>query len=156
MSASASSSFVLAPGLHLTTHRRVRFGADTLIDPTDDFTRLALDTLALCTTSYRLNSFYSEVHPPFGSAMGDFLKECFLRTNRPSVVQALMPGTTAKYVDDIRYMTEVAAKIVAERRAHPEELKTNKDSLNTMLNGRDKETGEGLSDEAIINNLVSS
>ncbi|KAF7980075.1 hypothetical protein HWV62_39868 [Athelia sp. TMB] len=128
-----------------------RFGPDTLIDPTDDFTRLALDTLALCTTSYRLNSFYSEQHPPFGTAMGDFLKECFLRTNRPSVVQALMPGTTAKYVDDIKYMTEVATKIVAERKAHPIE---SKDSLNTMLNGRDPKTGEGLSDEAIINNLA--
>ncbi|KAF7976157.1 hypothetical protein HWV62_7475 [Athelia sp. TMB] len=128
-----------------------RFGPDTLIDPTDDFTRLALDTLALCTTSYRLNSFYSEQHPPFGTAMGDFLKECFLRTNRPSVVQALMPGTTAKYVDDIKYMTEVATKIVAERKAHPIE---SKDSLNTMLNGRDPKTGEGLSDEAIINNLL--
>ncbi|KZP32063.1 cytochrome P450 [Athelia psychrophila] len=132
-----------------------RFGADTLIDPTDDFTRLALDTLALCTTSYRLNSFYSESHPPFGTAMGDFLKECFLRTSRPSIVQALMPGTTAKYVDDIRYMNGVASKIVAERKAHPVGKREggSSDSLDAMLDGRDKD-GNGLSDEAIINNLL--
>lgn len=36
-----------------------RFGPDYVIDPTDDFTRLALDTVGLCTFHYRLNSFYT-------------------------------------------------------------------------------------------------
>ena len=36
----------------------LRFGPDHALDPTDDFTRLAFDTLALCVMSYRLNSFY--------------------------------------------------------------------------------------------------
>lgn len=30
-----------------------RFGPEAIIDPSDDFTRLALDTLAFCTMSYR-------------------------------------------------------------------------------------------------------
>jgi cytochrome P450/NADPH-cytochrome P450 reductase len=36
-----------------------RFGSEHRIDPTDDFTRLALDTIALCSMHYRINSFYS-------------------------------------------------------------------------------------------------
>lgn len=42
--------------------------------------------------------------------MGEFLKECFARANRPSVVQALMPGATAKYAEDIKYMNDLANK----------------------------------------------
>ena len=36
-----------------------RFGSEYRIDPTDDFTRLALDTIALCSMHYRINSFYT-------------------------------------------------------------------------------------------------
>lgn len=36
-----------------------RFGPSRVIDPADDFTRLALDTIAYCSMSYRLNSFYT-------------------------------------------------------------------------------------------------
>jgi hypothetical protein len=35
-----------------------RFGPEYVIDPVDDFTRLTFDTAALCTMSYRFNSFY--------------------------------------------------------------------------------------------------
>lgn len=48
--------------------------------------------------------------PPFAQAMVDFLKECFLRSNRPAVVQALMPGAAAKYEQDMNTMREVAAQ----------------------------------------------
>ena len=39
-----------------------RFGSEHRIDPTDDFTRLALDTIALCSMHYRINSFYTVSH----------------------------------------------------------------------------------------------
>lgn len=42
-----------------------RFGPEYRIDPTDDFTRLALDTIALCSMHYRLNSFYTVSHAKF-------------------------------------------------------------------------------------------
>ena len=38
-----------------------RYGPSYKIPPTDDFTRLTLDTLALCAMDYRFNSFYTEV-----------------------------------------------------------------------------------------------
>ncbi|KAJ7818311.1 cytochrome P450 [Mycena olivaceomarginata] len=60
-----------------------RFGPNAIIDPSDDFTRVALDTIAYCLMSHRLNSFYSEPQPEFAVAMADFLKECSERFTRP-------------------------------------------------------------------------
>ncbi|KAF7973316.1 hypothetical protein HWV62_15559 [Athelia sp. TMB] len=129
-----------------------RFGPENIIDPSDDFTRLALDTLAFCTMSYRLNSFYTDQKPKFGDAMTDFLKESGARANRPTVVQALMSGTNAKYAEDMKFMTDLANQIIAERRAHPNDKK---DSLNAMLHGKDPKTGQGLTDKSIMNNLLT-
>ena len=42
--------------------------------------------------------------------MTDFLKECFARATRLSVVQSLMPHATAKYHEDIQLMTELATQ----------------------------------------------
>ncbi|KAK1223348.1 hypothetical protein PQX77_013780 [Marasmius sp. AFHP31] len=129
-----------------------RFGPDHVIDPSDDFTRVALDTIALCSMSYRLNSFYTENQPRFAEAMVDVLKECFLRTRRPSIIQGLMSGTNAKFEEDINFMKEIAYKIVENRKENPIEKK---DLLNAMLFGKDPKSGEGLSDEAIVNNLLT-
>jgi cytochrome P450/NADPH-cytochrome P450 reductase len=129
-----------------------RFGPETVINSTDDFTRVALDTLAYCTMSYRLNSFYTDTSPPFVKAMVDFLKECFARSNRPSVVMALKHGASAKYEEDIKTMKALADRIVSDRRAHPADRK---DLLNTMLTGKDPKTGQGLTDDNITRNLLT-
>lgn len=100
--------------------------------------------------------------------MTDFLKESGARSSRPTVVQALMHGTTVKYNEDIKFMSDLGNQskeyvnlrepklnpvlVVAERRAHPNDKK---DSLNSMLHGKDPKTGQGLSDTSIMNNLVS-
>ncbi|KAF5345023.1 hypothetical protein D9758_010443 [Tetrapyrgos nigripes] len=124
-----------------------RFGPEHVIDPSDDYTRVALDTLALCTMSYRLNSFYTEGQPKFAQAMTDWLKECFRRANRPSIVQAMMPGATHQFEEDQNFMRSVAQQIVDDRRAHPLDKK---DVLQTMLTSIDSKTGERLSDDSII------
>lgn len=129
-----------------------RFGPENVIDVTDEFTRLALDTLAYCTMSYRLNSFYMEGQPKFATAMGDVLRESFARSTRPSVIQAMMTGANAKYDEDIKYMRGLASQIVADRRAHPTDKN---DLLTKMLSGRDPKTGEGMSDDNITNNLLT-
>ncbi|KAG8730332.1 hypothetical protein FRC11_006965, partial [Ceratobasidium sp. 423] len=115
-----------------------RFGPEHEIDPTDDFTRLAFETM--------LNTFYTEGEPPFVKAMGDFLKECFLRSRRPTIVQALSYGSNAKYAADMEIMNNLANKIVKDRKDHPSDKK---DLLNAMLLGRDPQTGQGLSEENI-------
>jgi len=40
--------------------------------------------------------------------MVSFLKECFPRSNRPQIVQAMMRTATAKYEDDMKVMRELA------------------------------------------------
>lgn len=106
-----------------------RFGPEHRIDPTDDFTRLALDTIALCSMHYRINSFYTVSEsklrlcpiflnlsspkrdmPPFAAAMGDFLGEAQVRVNRPAIVNATLRSVTAKYHEDIKTMNDIVDK----------------------------------------------
>ncbi|KAK0459209.1 fatty acid hydroxylase [Desarmillaria tabescens] len=129
-----------------------RFGPHEVIDPATDFTRLALDTIAYCTMSYRLNSFYTETQPPFVKSMVDFLKESFVRTKRPHLVQALMRSATAKYENDRKIMRELANSIIADRKQNPIDKK---DLLDRMLNAKDPKTGQGLSEESIGYNLLT-
>lgn len=87
-----------------------RFGPDHIIEPSDDFTRLAFDTVCLCAMNYRLNSFYIKELPDFIEAMGNFLKESGTRTRRPKIVQSMMMQTNSQYYKDIQTMNEVAEK----------------------------------------------
>ncbi|KAJ7187245.1 fatty acid hydroxylase [Mycena filopes] len=129
-----------------------RFGPEAIIDPSDDFTRLAIDTIAYCSMSYRLNSFYKEQQPEFAVAMSDFLRESGLRSKRPRIVQAFMRGSKAKYAADMKLMKDLADEIVAARKAHPI---AKHDLLDTMLNSRDPKTGEGMTAESISRNLLT-
>ncbi|THU85308.1 fatty acid hydroxylase [Dendrothele bispora CBS 962.96] len=129
-----------------------RFGHDNIIDPADDFTRLTLDTIALCSMSYRFNSFYLTEPPQFAKAMVEYLKECFARATRPSIVQAMMPGASAKFQENKEFMTSVGNKIIEERKANPIEKK---DLLNIMLFGVDPKTGQRLSEDTIMRNLLT-
>lgn len=129
-----------------------RYGPQNRILATDDFTRLTLDTLALCTMDYRFNSFYqSEMHE-FVDAMVDFLVESGKRANRPKIAGLFLRGTNMKYDADIKLMKDVAAGVIKARREKPSDKK---DLLNAMINGRDPKTGEGLSDDLIIANMIT-
>ncbi|KAJ1303518.1 hypothetical protein OPQ81_011703 [Rhizoctonia solani] len=123
-----------------------RFGPRHEIDPTEDFSKLAFDTIALCTFNYRLNSFYSEGEPPFVKAMMDFLLECNMRSRRPAFMKKLPLKNNAKLKADIEVMNKLASQIVQERKRNPIEKN---DLLNAMLNGRDPQTGQGLTDQNI-------
>jgi cytochrome P450/NADPH-cytochrome P450 reductase len=84
-----------------------RFGPDHAFDPTEDFTRLAFDTIALCAMSYRTNCFYHESMPPFVGAMTRFLLESGMRTQRSSVIQGWMKETNRQYEADMKLMIDV-------------------------------------------------
>ncbi len=102
--------------------------------------------------------------------MVDFLIECNLRANRPTIVNSMMVGTTAKYEQDIKTMAELADEsetllricvlcalinhlfhvVIADRRKNQTDKK---DLLNTMMYQKDPKTGETLSDENIRYNV---
>ncbi|KFZ01289.1 hypothetical protein V500_00823 [Pseudogymnoascus sp. VKM F-4518 (FW-2643)] len=129
-----------------------RFGRKEKINVTDDFTRLTLDSIALCAMDTRFNSYYKDEMHPFVNAMVGFLAESGSRENRPPFVNYFMRTTQAQYDADIALLVKVAGEVVAERRAHPSDKK---DLLNAMIKGRDPKTGEGLADQSILNNMIT-
>ena len=129
-----------------------RYGPDNRIDVTDDFTRLTLDSIALCAMDTRFNSFYTEGMHPFVEAMREVLLEAGRRSVRPSLVKRLMKSADRKYAQDIQVLQSTAMEIVADKRAHP----TDKKSLvDAMLNGKDPKTGEKMTNESIADNMIT-
>ncbi|KPM34016.1 Bifunctional P-450:NADPH-P450 reductase [Neonectria ditissima] len=128
-----------------------RFGPKETIDVTSDFTRLTLDTIALCSMGTRFNSFYHEEMHPFVGSMIGLLEESGKRAPRPNWVNYLMPASQAKYEADIHTLQQVGANLLADRRVNPTDKK---DILNALINGIDPKTGKGMSDESILNNMI--
>jgi cytochrome P450/NADPH-cytochrome P450 reductase len=129
-----------------------RIGPDERINTTDDYTRLTLDSIALCAMDKRFNSFYKEELHPFVNAMVGFLVESGNRTRRTRIEAFLHPQFQRQYDQDIALMRTVAAEVVAHRRANPTDKK---DLLNAILFGKDPQTSERLTDESIMNNLIT-
>lgn len=135
------------------TMKWARHGPHTSIEVSEDFTRLALDTLALCAMDYRFNSFYHETMHPFIAAMGDFLSECSTRNRRPSFApNFLYRAANEKFFKDIKTMKETADAVIEARKENPTDRK---DLLAAMLNGVDPQTGEKLSDANICDQLIT-
>ena len=102
-----------------------------MIDPTVDFTKLALDTIALCGMGTRFNSFFKEEMHPFVPAMGYFLHESGERALRPQFVSDYVyRAATRKYWESIEVLKATARQAIEERRNHPVEKA---DLLNAML-----------------------
>ncbi|KAJ3486856.1 hypothetical protein NLG97_g6534 [Lecanicillium saksenae] len=126
---------------------------DKAINASDDFTRLALDTIALCAMDYRFNSYYSEELHPFVKAMGDFLLEAGKRNARPAFAPAWFYRTAdEKFESDIKIMRDVADQVVATRKKNPSDRK---DLLAAMLEGKDPVSGQKLTDESIADQLIT-
>ena len=129
-----------------------RYGPDHRVDTSGDFTRLTLDSIAICAMDIRFNSFYTEGFHPFIKAMQEVLVEGGRRSVRPSLVNRLLKSAEKKYTDNIEVLQSTAREIVTDKRAHP----TDKKSLvNVMLYGKDPKTGEKMTDESIANNMIT-
>jgi cytochrome P450 / NADPH-cytochrome P450 reductase len=129
-----------------------RQGPDVSINVTDDYTRLTLDSIALCAMDKRFNSFYTEKMHPFVGAMVGFLAESGRRASRTRLEMMLNQAPERQYQADIALMRSVAAEVVAHRRAYPVEKK---DLLNAMLFAKDPQTGQRLTDDNIMNNMLT-
>ncbi|KAF1953273.1 NADPH-cytochrome P450 reductase-like protein [Byssothecium circinans] len=129
-----------------------RRGSEAVLHVTDDFTRLTLDTIALCAMDYRFNSYYSEEMHPFVQAMSDFLKVSGDRARRDPITQLFYRTETAQYTENIELLRKTSQQVIDKRKAHPNEKK---DLLNNMLNGTDPKTGEKMPEESIIDNMIT-
>ncbi|KAK4080396.1 hypothetical protein Trihar35433_1501 [Trichoderma harzianum] len=130
-----------------------RHGPHKPIPVSDEFTKLALDTIALCSMDYRFNSYYKDKMHPFVQAMGDFLAECGRRNRRPGFApNFLYRAANEKFYNDIAILRDTANAVVEARRKNPSDRK---DLLGAMLNGVDPQTGEKLSDANITDQLIT-
>lgn len=131
--------------------RWTRFAGEE-IDVCDNFTRLTLDTIALCSFDYRFNSFYQNQMHEFVNAIVDVLIESGRRSQRLSLQNTLMIRTARKHQENIDYIHKLCDEIVRQRREHPKNID---DLLNRMINGKDEATGYQLSNENIRYQMVT-
>lgn len=130
-----------------------REGEDKDILLTDDFTRLTLDTIALCAMDFRFNSFYTEAMHPFVEAMNRYLGYSGKKANRPAIVNKVFGSAEEQqYKEDQATMDRVAKQVIDRRRANPVDKQ---DLLNTMLYKEDPKTGARMRDELITTNMIT-
>ena len=133
-----------------------RHGRHASINATEDFTRLTLDTIALCSMGYRFNSFYREDFHPFLTAMTDFLAECGNRAVRLPLPAYFYRSQDTTYLKDINMMRKTAHDILQQRKLELSTgITTPRDLLARMLDETDLKTGEKMTEESIINNLIT-
>ena len=125
---------------------------EDIILATEDFTRLTLDTIALCSMDYRFNSFYRTDMHPFVQAMTRTLSA----GNGPStvfgVLRLLAGGKQENVKKDRALMESIASELVQHRRQNCREKR---DLLYAMINGKDPKTGESMRDDLITANITS-
>lgn len=131
-----------------------RLGPDARIDVPDNTTRLTLDTIALCSFSYRFNSLYREELHPFVGAMVRALVESGQRARRLPVQNKIMLRRRHQLEEDNALMFEVADQMISDRRRNPSPAGS-EDILDTMLNASDPVTGERLSEDNIRYQMVT-
>lgn len=130
-----------------------RQGPEVAIDPSSDFTRLTLDSIALCAMDTRFNSFYREATHPFVNAMVFFLQESGRRSFRPALLQNyIYRGSEKRFWESIDVIKSTALEAIRRRRKYPEEKS---DLLNAMLLGKDPVTGQGMTEESIVHNALT-
>ncbi|PWY87956.1 fatty acid hydroxylase [Aspergillus sclerotioniger CBS 115572] len=129
-----------------------RQGPETPINVTDDFTRLTLDSIALCSMGTRFNSFYHDTMHPFVEAMVGTLQVASYRSQRPALLNQLPTSENNSFWNDIAYLRKLAKEMAEDRRKNPSDKK---DLLNALVLGRDSQTGKGLSEDSIIDNMIT-
>ncbi|KIX01255.1 uncharacterized protein Z518_08980 [Rhinocladiella mackenziei CBS 650.93] len=129
-----------------------RKGPENRVLATEDFTRLTLDTIALCTMSYRFNSFYSDELHPFVKAMLVTFEENNARATRPEIATKLMYRKNAEFAEANKTLHKIGQGIIDNRRANPTDKK---DVLNSMIYGKDPLTGQVMRDELIAQQMIT-
>lgn len=130
-----------------------RLNAEDEIDVVHDMTALALDTIGVCGFDYRFNSFYRRDYHPFIDALTRTLETCMVQKGLP-FEKVVLRKRLDQLKDDVDFMSKLVDDIVRERRRGGAE-QAQKDLLNFMLAGVDKQTGESLSDENIRYQIIT-
>ena len=119
------------------------------VDVLHDLQRLDLQTCTLCMFHYSLSCLEGP-EPAVIKAMHDATLEAMKRPTRPRLVNWLLYQSS--FDSNIKIMRDFAAEILTYRRAHPT---SKKDLLDALLNSKDPETGRSMSEQQIIDEIVT-
>ena len=131
------------------TARWRTLGGDSLVSAIGELYRLDMETTTFCFYGRRLNGLTGP-EPPMIKAMDGATSEAVKRPTRPSAINWLF--FKSKFQRDTKTMRQYAADNVAYRKANPTDRK---DLLYTMMNAKDPETGKSLSDQQVIDEIVT-
>lgn len=131
-----------------------RNSSGAAVDVANDFTRLTLDTIALCSFSYRFNSFYTEGFHPFVNAMARGLHHAGRKAHALEIQKKLDFIGQHRFQGDIKTMENTVDELISERRRNPS-AEGDEDVLDVMMNAEDPSTGEKLSDENLRYQLIT-
>jgi cytochrome P450/NADPH-cytochrome P450 reductase len=105
-----------------------------------------------CSMDKRFNSFYREDMHPFVETMVSVLAESQTRGNLPTMVNMFRRSAQRKYDEEIAYMRGICVEMIAQRRKNPSDKK---DLLNAMIHGKDPKTGCYMTDQSIVDNILT-
>src|SRR5205823_3359877 len=131
-----------------------RLNPDDTVDVPADFTRLTLDTIALCGFNYRFNSFYRDTPHPFVVAMLGSLEAAQRESRELPSQRVLHPGRERKLHADQEVMIQTVRAIIEDRRRSGA-LGTINDLLDRMLTGVDRQSGEKLDETNMIAQCIT-
>ncbi len=129
-----------------------RMGSDYRNQVTSDFTRLTLETIALCAMDFRFNSFYSDDMHPFIQAMTNSLKSGTVPSSVIGILNSSGGAGRASVEADRKLRELIFSQMVQHRR---DNLTSKKGLLNAMVHGKDPRTGANMRDELISANMVT-
>ncbi|KAK1979270.1 NADPH cytochrome P450 [Colletotrichum cereale] len=127
----------------------------TKLDLSKEFTRLTLDTVALTCLDHRFNSFYHSTSLPTFVQQIDFvLSEAATTATLPDWSIPLRVSRRRQWAKSVAYINKACQDMIDARREKGEQS-SRKDVLSAMVFGKDPKTGEGLTDEQIIHNMLT-
>ena len=133
----------------LTAKWRATTGDAAPVSAIGELNRLDLETTTLCFYGRKLNGLIGP-EPPMIAAMNGATSEAIKRPTRPRLVNWLF--FQSKFYRDSAAMRTYAAECLEYRKQHPSDRK---DLLWAMMNGTDPDTGKGLSESQILDEIVT-
>ncbi|MET7852919.1 cytochrome P450 [Streptomyces avermitilis] len=123
------------------------------VNITDDYTRLTLDTIALSGFGYRFDSFAEEDLHPFLNALLEALVESLRRSQELPMMTKFRKADDKRYRESIQLMRDLVEKVIKDRREGKGTAED--DLLGLMLAATDPETGKGLDDDNVRDQVVT-
>ena len=124
-------------------------GDGTTLSPINELNRLDLETTTFSFFGMRLNGLSGPEHPMI-KGMDGATGEAVMRPTRPKFLNWLF--YQSKFYKASDALRKYASDCVKYRKEHPTDRK---DMLYTMFNGKDPETGKSLTDEQVIDEIVT-